>query len=75
MLAREVEEHSHMSVVEAVVHHPASAPGLDDASRSKEAKGMGDVRLGCTGGRREVADAEFARFKEGVEKSSACGIA
>jgi hypothetical protein len=75
MFAREVEEHSHMSVVEAVVHHPSSAPGLDDASRSKEAKRMGDVRLGRASGGREVADAEFARFKEGVEKSSARGIA
>ena len=75
MLAGEVQEHANVRVVEAVVHHPTGAACLHDAGCSKQAEGVGDVRLGRTGGCGEVADAELAGLEEGVEQARPRGVA
>jgi hypothetical protein len=35
VLSREIEEHSDVSIIQAVVHHPTGPPCLHNAGRSK----------------------------------------
>ncbi len=64
-----------MSVVQAVVHHPAGAPSFYDAGGSKQSQGMGDVGLRCSSGCREVANAKLPSLEERVEEPCACRVA
>lgn len=71
----EIEQDADMSIVQAVVDHPPGAAVADDASRAQKAQGMGHGGLRCFDCGSQIAHAQLAYLRQGIEEPHPGGIA